>query len=274
MTAVTLIRTTGPLPQLGLLARLTANETAKGLQLMWRRRGMLVTATIMNAVLYLGFSLFVGGGQIVTPLVTLTLPALSATVVATIAAVQGSGGIAEEVNGGTLEQAQLGPAPPELQVLGRLGALAVEALVPALLLGTVFALLFGLHYHLSPAALIPGLLIVADALGYGLLLIGLTVRVASIGAITHVFNMAIQVFGGMLVPVAVFPHAVEIFTRFIPITLGVEVLNTTLAARPLSDAWADGTLPWLLVHVAVSLALGWAIYSSSIRHARREGGIR
>jgi ABC-type uncharacterized transport system permease subunit len=32
----------------------------------------------------------------------------------------------------------------------------------------------------------------------------------------HVFNMAIMFFAGMFVPAAVFPHGVEIFTRFIP----------------------------------------------------------
>src|SRR5260370_26078472 len=101
----------------------------------------------------------------------------------------------------------------------------------------------------------------------------LTLRVASIGAIVHVFGMVIMVFGGMLVPVSVFPHGVLIAVRFVPTTLGVEVMNATLAGRPLSAAWYDGTLPWLLVHAAVTAGLGWAIYLHTIRRARREGGL-
>jgi ABC-2 type transport system permease protein len=186
---------------------------------------------------------------------------------------QGSGGIAEEINGGTLAQSQLTPAAPQRQVLGRLAALAVEGLAAAIPLGLAFTLGFGVPYHLSPDVLVPAALTVADGLGYALLIIALTVRLASIGAITHVFGMVIQFFAGALVPVAVFPPALQTVARFVPTALGVQALNATLAGRGLSAAWADGTLPWLIVHAGVSLALGWVIYGRNIRRARREGGL-
>jgi ABC-2 type transport system permease protein len=254
-------------------ARLVGNEVVKGLQLAWARRGLWLTGVVLNAVFFLGVRLLVGGGHIVTPLLALTLPALLAYTVAGTAALQGSGGIAEEINGGTLAQSQLTPASPQRQVLGRLAALAVEGITAAVPLGLIFALGYGVHYHLRPDFLVPAALIVLDALGYGLLVIALTVRVVSIGAITHVFNMTIQFFAGTFVPVAVFPQGMETFARFVPTTLGVQALNTTLAGRGLPAAWADGTLPWLIVHVIVSLALGWAIYVRNIHRARQEGGI-
>jgi ABC-2 type transport system permease protein len=80
-------------------------------------------------------------------------------------------------------------------------------------------------------------------------------------------------FGGLYVPVTLFPHGIEIFARFMPTALGTEVLNTTLSGRGLGAAWADGTLPWLLVHVAVLGGLGWATYLYTVRRARREGGL-
>jgi ABC-2 type transport system permease protein len=274
MSTLTLTRPERSLPRLALHARLVANETGKGLLLTWRRRGMMVTFLVMLITTYLLVSLLVGGGQLVRPLQTLTLPALLAVAVAITASVQGTGDVAEEINGGTLEQSQLRPAPPELQVLGRLAALAVEGLAVAAVLGVGFTAALGLRYHVAAAALLPALLTVADALGYGLVLAGLTIRVRSIGAITHVFNMVVQFFGGMMVPVALFPPALETFTRFVPTTLGVQALNTTLAGHPLSATWTDGTLPWLVVHAAISLALGWVVYSVNIRRARREGGLR
>jgi ABC-2 type transport system permease protein len=227
----------------------------------------------MHAITFLGIRLLIGGGRLVTPLLATTLPALLAVAVAQTAAVQGSGGIAEEINGGTLAQSQLTPASPQRQVLGRLAALAVEGLAAAVPLGLVFVLGYGVRYHLHPDALVPAVLTVADGLGYALVIIALTVRVVSIGAITHVFGMVIQFFGGMLVPVTVFPHAVETFTRFLPTTLGVQALNTILAGRGLAAAWADGSLPWLIVHTFASLALGWTVYLRNIRRARREGGL-
>ncbi|MPZ61931.1 MAG: ABC transporter permease [Propionibacteriales bacterium] len=262
-----------PRSWLGLQARLASNEAAKGVRLMWHRRSMVVVGVVLNGLTYLGVSLFIGGGHIVKPLMVLTLPALLAMVVASIAALQGSGGVAEEIYGGTLEQTQLSPASPHAQVLGRVAALAVEGLASAFVLAVVLVLWFGLDYDLHLAALLPALLTVVDGLAYGLLIAALTVRVASIGAITHVFNMVIMVFGGMMVPIAVFPDVLETFARFIPTALGVQALNTTLAGHPLGATWSDGTLPWLLVHTAVLLAVGLVTYVVNIGRARHEGGL-
>lgn len=273
MTALTLTPAAGLGSRLAPQARMIANETAKGLRLMWRRRAMVAVGLVMNALTYLGISLLVGGGHIVRELMILTLPALLAMIVADTAAIQGTGGIAEEINGGTLEQTQLSPAPPQVHILGRIAALAIEGLAGAVVLGFVFVIGYGLNFHLHPGALVPAVLTVADALGYGLLFAALTVRVASIGAITHVFNMMIMFFGGVMVPIAVFPNALQTFTQFIPIALGVQALNTTLAGEPLSATWSDGTLPWLLVHTAVLLTAGLVVYVVNVRRAQREGGL-
>jgi ABC-2 type transport system permease protein len=273
MTASVPVATSSHSSWFGFQVRLAANETAKGLRLLWRRRALVVVGMIMHAVTYLGISLFIGGGHLVEPLMILTLPALLAVIVAGTAALQGSGGIAEELNAGTLEQAQLSPASPQVQMLGRIAALAIEALAAAGLVGFAVALGAGLDFELRLAALVPALLTVADGLGYGLLIAALTVRVTSIGAITHVFNMVIMVFGGMMVPVATFPEALEVVARFVPTALGVQALNTTLAGEPLAAAWSDGTLPWLLVHTGVLLGAGMVTYVVNIRRAQREGGL-
>ena len=257
----------------GFSPRVFANEAGKGLRLMWRRRAITITAIFLNGLLYLMIQFFIGGGHLVLPVLALTLPALFAYVTAATAALQGSGGIAEEVNGGTLEQAHLSPAPPPLLALGRMAALAVEGLIPAILLALAFGLGYGPHWVIRPDALVPLLLTILDALGYGLLMTALTLRVASIGAVVHVFNMAVGFFGGMYIPITLFPHGLEIFARFIPTALGVEVLNTALAGRGLGAAWADGTLPWLLVHVVALAGLGWITYLCTVRRARREGGL-
>jgi ABC-2 type transport system permease protein len=253
--------------------RALGNEAGKGLRLMWRRRSVTITSIALNGLLYLMIQFFIGGGHVVLPVLALTLPALFAYQVASTAALQGSGGIAEEVNAGTLEQAHLSPAPPSLLVLGRLAALAAEGLIPAILLMLAFGLGYGPNWVIRPDALIPLLLTILDALGYGLLMTALTLRVASIGAVVHVFNMAVMFFGGMFIPITLFPHGVEIFARFVPTALGTEVLNTTLAGHGLGAAWSDGTLPWLLLHVVVLGSLAWAAYLFTVRRARREGGL-
>jgi len=257
----------------GFAPRVFAAEAGKGLRLMWRRRGVIISGIVVNGLMYLMIQFFIGGGHLPLPVLALTLPGLFAFIIASTAALQGSGGIAEEVNGGTLEQAHLSPARPSLLAAGRLAALTVEGLIPAVVLAVAFGFGYRPHWVIRPDSLVPLALIVADALGYGLLMTALTLRVASIGAVVHVFNMTIMFFGGMFIPVALFPHGIEIFARFMPTTLGTEVLNTTLAGRGLGAAWSGGTLPWLLVHVVVLAGLGWVTYSRALRRARREGGL-
>jgi ABC-2 type transport system permease protein len=274
MTAITIPRTGGPAAAPpGFALRVFATEAGKGLRLMWRRRAVVISGIVLNGFLYLMIQFFIGGGHLPLPVLALTLPGLFAYIVASTAALQGSGGIAEEVNGGTLEQAQLSPSRPSLLAAGRLAALAVEGLIPAAVLTLAFGFGYEPHWVIRPDSLVPLALIIADALGYALLMTALTLRVASIGAVVHVFNMAVMFFGGMFIPVALFPHGIVIFARFIPTTLGTEVLNTTLSGRGLGAAWSGGTLPWLLVHVMVLAALGWVTYSGTLRRARREGGL-
>jgi ABC-2 type transport system permease protein len=257
----------------GFALRALANETAKGLRLMWRRRTMLIIGTGTSGFMYLMVQFLVGGGHLNHTVMTLTLPAYFAFAVASTAALAGSGGIAEEVNGGTLEQAQLSPARPPLLIVGRLGALAAEGLIPAVMVTAAYWAGYGIRFHIRPDVLAPLVLTIIDALGYALLMVALTLAVASIGAVVHVFNMATIFFGGMFVPAAVFPHSVEIFARFIPTTLGGQASDTTLAGRGLGAAWANGTLPWLLAHTAVLSAAGWITYLYTLRRARREGGL-
>jgi ABC-2 type transport system permease protein len=275
MTAITIppAKAAGPAPR-WLALRVLGNEAGKGVRLMWQRKATLVMATATGGLMYLMIQFFIGGGHVSRPVLALTLPALIAGYgFASTAALAGAGGVAEEVNSGTLEQAHLSPARPSLLALGRIGALAVEGLIPAVVLAVVFWAGYGIHYTVRPDALVPLALTMADALAYALVMTALVLRVASIGAIVHVFNMAIMFFGGMFVPVTVFPHGVEIFARFVPTTLGIEVLNTTLAGRGLAAAWDNATLPWLIAHAIVLSALGWGTYLSTLRRARREGGL-
>lgn len=96
---------------------------------------------------------------------------------------------------------------------------------------------------------------------------------ASIGAITHVFNMAIMFFGGMLVPVTAFPEEIQTISHLVPTSLGVQALNTTLSQGRLSASWSDGTLPGLLVHTTVLVVAGLAVYGVTMRRALREGAL-
>lgn len=254
--------------------RILGNEISKQARLLWRRRVLAAFAIITGGANYILFRMLIEGGHITTAMVAVTLPALVlGWSFAGTAALQGAGGIAEEILGGTLEQSQLSPARPGVLLAGRVAGLAGEGLAGAVILGLVYGFGFSVDYTIRPDVIVPLALTILDGLGYALLMTALVLRIASIGAVVHVFNMAIMFFGGMVIPVSAFPHGVEIFARFVPTTLGVQAINTTLGGRGLGTAWSAGTLPWLIVHTVVLGGLGWITYIRTLRRARREGGL-
>jgi ABC-2 type transport system permease protein len=190
----------GPGPGgLAVTARILGNEAGKQARLLWRRRGLVIAGIAARSASYILFRLLIEGGHITTPMVALTLPGLVlGYAFAGTAAIQGAGDIGEEVLGGTLEQSQLSPAPPGVLLAGRIAGLAGTGLAGAAVLGLAFGLGFGVHFTIGPGVLVPLLLTVLDGLGYAVLMTALVLRVASTGAIVHVFNMAIMFFGGMV----------------------------------------------------------------------------
>jgi hypothetical protein len=76
-------------------------------------------------------------------------------------------------------------------------------------------------------------------------MIALTLAVASIGAVVHVFNVSVMFFAGKLVPVAAFPRGVQILAAFVPTTLGVRALNVMLGGGGLDAAASHGIVSCL-----------------------------
>jgi ABC-2 type transport system permease protein len=92
-----------------------------------------------NAASFLVLRFFIDGGHILQPLLLATLPGMAAAAAASIASLAASGGVAEEINAGTLEQTHLSPVPAWALAAGRLGALTLEALLVAAILGIGWA---------------------------------------------------------------------------------------------------------------------------------------
>ncbi len=67
----------------------------------------------------------------------------------------------------------------------------------------------------------------------------------------------------------------QTLARFLPTTLGVEVTRkVVLEGQSLSSVWADGTLPWLIIHTAGLAVLGWLVFLLNDRRAMRHGTLR
>jgi ABC-2 type transport system permease protein len=269
MAEATALRAT---PDIGGVWRVLGNETAKGLLILWSHRVTLVPQVANMAVMYLALQYVIGGGGLVRELLPATTLAYATYVLGYIALLKMSAGIAEEMNTGTLGQSMLSPLPAWALSIGRLGATLVEGTVVAGIIGIGFVVALDIDIPLRWAALLPLALTVIDVGGFALLIGGLTLTIASIGAVVHVIQGLVMMLNGSLIPVYLYPPALEVVAKLTPSTLGIDATRSVLFENAsLAEVWSNGSLPLATVHAGVMLLLGWIVYQRNTRRALREG---
>src|SRR5215469_15683820 len=148
---------------------------------------------------------------------------------------------------GTLEQMYLSPLPSWLLTIGLEVASIVEAAISALLLSLFIELVVQVPLSLDWAALLPLVLLVLGSVGYSLILGGLTLLLKRLEILKELFQVAVLIFGGVLVPLERMPGWMAAIARFLPLTPGVDVLRKTLLdGVSLQTLAGDGMLWWLL----------------------------
>ncbi|MGH2587322.1 MAG: ABC transporter permease [Dehalococcoidia bacterium] len=263
--------TTGRSP--ATILRMLGNETAKNLNILWHRRVLVLVELAMMVVFYLGVQYLIGGGSFVDALLPVTMIGFLVYVVAYLLLVKVVAGILEEMNTGTLEQMHLSPLPPWLLSVGLLMAVMAEGVLVAGLVGGALVVGLGIEFPgLSWGVLVPAVLTLLDVAGFALLMGGIALTVASIGAINHVIYSMIGMLNGAYVPVYAYPDWLQVIAKLVPSTLGIDVMRRILIEdSSLAATWADHSLQWALLHAAVMLLLGWTVYQWQIRRGLREG---
>ena len=255
--------------------RAVLGETQKGLWLLWGHRSIVLLEIIGMAAFYPFLQFLIGNGTINRALVPPTLLAFLTLPILYIAILKLVGDLLEEVNSGTFEQMHLSPFSPASLLVGRLTALLLEGVVIAVVVGVGMTWLLGVGIPLRPVGLLPAALTMIDIAGFALLIGGLALALPQIGAIAHLFSGLIFLLNGTFFPLEWYPAWVQTVARILPTTLGVEVMRKVmLEGQSLGAVWADGTLPWLLIHTAGLAMLGWLVFLLNDRRAMRQGTLR
>ena len=254
------------------LGRIFVNETHKNLLTLWAYRKTLIPELALASFTYLMLQFFIGGGELVDALIPPTMLAYVAYLFTYYVLLRVVSGLLEEVNTGTLEQVHTGPLPSWALSLSRVGASTIQAGAITLLVTAGFIVGFDVDFPLRWEALVPVALTVADIAGFALLMGGIALTVASIGAVLHVVASLVMILNGSLVPVEAFPGWLEVVARLAPSTLGVESTRAVLLGdASLGALWSSGDLLWAAMHAAAMLLAGWATYQFNIRRGLRDG---
>lgn len=252
--------------------RIVANETAKGLRIVWAHRATLISAVFTTLVLYLAIQYFLGDGAILDELVALTAPGLFAYIVAFLATLRLVAGLLEERNTGTLEQSHLSPAPAWQLVIGRLTAAMIEAVAVATVVVGSVIVIRDVDYMMAWPALLTIALTLASIVGLALLLAAASFVLPGIGALLHIIHGLLLMLNGTVIPPELFPRWLELIAKLLPSTLGISATRRVLVdGASLTDLARLGSLGWLVVHTVVVVAGGWVAYQWQARRALRDG---
>lgn len=261
-----------PGPWVVAATRAVFNETQKGLWLLWGHRTVVLLEILTFVAFYPFLQFVIGNGTIQRALVLSTLLPFLAVPLLYLAILKLVSDLLEEVNSGTFEQMHLSPFSPAALLVGRLLAVFLEGVLIAVVIGVGMSWLLDVSIPLRPAGLLPAALTLIDIAGFALLLGGMALSLPQIGAIAHLFSGLIFLLNGAFFPLEWFPAWGQTLARFLPTTLGVLAMRkVVLQGQSLGSVWADGTLPWLLIHAALLAVLGWLVFLLNDRRARRRG---
>ncbi|MFC4114955.1 ABC transporter permease [Nonomuraea zeae] len=243
-------------------------EIGKGLRVQLAHPLGHVITLLISTTMYLGLQFVMGQGQLRADLLPQTLVAIGGYWFLQYAALVMVADLVEELRAGTFAQAQMTPAPIWLPMLGRLITASVFGLVVAAVAALVPMAVAGITIPLDWAAVVPALLLGADALAFTFLLAALALRAPMIGALQALFTSLVLLLNGAFLPLSFYPDWLAALARLLPTTLGIEAVGQTLfGGRSLGEVWAGGTLPWLIAHIVVLAAAGGALFVRNHRLA-------
>jgi ABC-2 type transport system permease protein len=178
-----------------------------------------------------------------------------------------------EIQAGTIEQVYLSPLPSWLvAAAGRVIAAIVETLV---LIGVTYGLVSAfvtLHFHWTPAALVPMAFLIISGVGYSLIIAGMTLLWKRIQLLQEIFLMLVMMFTFTALPVISAPGWFTGIGRVFPVTADVASLyGVMLGHRGVAGLWGTGGLVWVAVTAAAYLAAGILIFRVLSRLTRIRG---
>jgi hypothetical protein len=163
-----------------------------------------------------------------------------------------------EIQAGTIEQVYLSPLPSWLvAAAGRLAAAILETL---LLTGVTYGLVSAfvtLHFHWTPAALVPVAFLVLTGVGYSLIIAGMTLLWKRIQLLQETFLLLVQIFAISALPLLTVPGWFTGIGRAFPVTSAVASLyGVLLGHHGVTELWGTGGLVWVIVTAIAYLAAG------------------
>jgi ABC-2 type transport system permease protein len=179
-----------------------------------------------------------------------------------------------EIQSGTLEQVYLSPLPSWLVVAGgRVTAALVEAILVAAGIYGIVSAFVPLHYHWTPTALIPAVLLIITVIGFSLVIAGMTIQWKRIQMVNDTVLVAVMIFSASAVSLLHVPDWMAAVGRYFPVTNAIASLYGVMLGHRGITTWGSGGLVWVLVTTVAYLGTGIAAFRILERAAKVRGSL-
>ena len=178
-----------------------------------------------------------------------------------------------EIQSGTIEQVYLSPLPSWLvAAAGRVTAALIETLILTAVTYALVSAFVTLHFHWTPAALVPMAFLILTGIGYSLIIAGLTLLWKRIQLLQEAILMLVMIFAITALPLLAVPGWFTGISRAFPVTADVASLyGVMLGHRGVTGAWGTGGLVWIAVTATAYLAAGLAVFRVLERVTKARG---
>jgi len=254
------------------IALAISNETYKRLLIIWDYRFNVLMQLVVISLIFVGACFFIGGGQLNPEAIAPLLLGFIVWFYARIVVVAIGADLLGEAQAGTLEQMYMSPIPAELLLLGRMCAILLTSTIMVFLTTGMLALVLHIQLSLHWEGIPVLFLTLIGLSGFTLILAGAALVFKQVDALADLIQNAMLFLTGALLPIDHFPSWLATIAHTLPITQGIIVLrNVELNNQSLMAAWMNGSIPWLALHSAVYLSIGWLVFKWCERIAKRRG---
>jgi ABC-2 type transport system permease protein len=259
------------------------NEVHKGLMFAWSERLQILIELPMFAVIVLLLGPLFGSGSKITSgqlrwsldsgRISVLLLWFTVFAYFYMQSVKLFWRLLREIQTGTLEQVYLSPLPYWLvAAAGRVVAALIESMFVAAAMYGLVRIFVPLHYHWSVTALLPAGLLVVSAIGYSLVIGGLTLVWKRIEMLQDSLLTVLLIASVGAVPLIAVPHWLATGGRAFPMTSFLASLyGVLLGHKPAFALWGTGGLVWMLITAAAYLAVGILAFRLGEQTAKRRG---
>lgn len=249
-------------------------EARKGLLIFWTYKVNLLTYVLTLSFGFVGIGFLISGGTLDPEQLAPTLLGYLVWYYAMSLVSDISLGLRAEIDAGTLEQMSMSPVPIGIVLIGRVLANLITTTVQVLLIGGALFLFMGIDIPLRWEGLPVLALTLSGVCGFGFVVAGGMLVFKRFEALANLIQNTLLFLNGSIVPVGAMPGWLAAVARTLPSTQGIIVLReVVLDGQSLASAWRGESLMWLVVHSAISLAIGWLVLTHCERMAKEQGSL-